>query len=155
MIMENIAPDTIELLVCKKIEQAKCRPMSEDVTRILMKLLFNKDAIVIPEKEKPFLYLLIEKRVKHCFTYTLSNSLILFLAILSEKPGVAVMYLWYLQYQAKKNGITEFTLRNFCEIFPWGFPDEEIMSEIWNGQKFNAEHDNLVDHASAGQSLMF
>jgi len=151
---DEFKPDEIENKVCKKIEKAKVFPMSNELASILVKLMLARESINIPEKEKPFLYSLIEKRIEYCFTYKATSTLILFLVALSERPGTAVMYLWYLQYIAKTRNIKEFTLGIFCEIFPWGFPNEETLHEIWEGQKTGRNPQNLVDCGAAGQSLI-
>jgi hypothetical protein len=97
---------------------------------------------------------LIEARLQ-LFQYKIEDHrLILFLSLMAQSPGNAVMYLWYLQYWSKKNGfVYSITLENLCELFPMGFPSLDDMSKIWDSQKVHLKPDNLVDHMEYGASL--
>ena len=136
------------------MESARMHPMTPELTEWMFKLLMG-GVSEIPEAQNPFLYKVIEKRVQVVFSYTLSPDLIVFLMMLAQSPGTAIMYLWYLQYQSKKTRQTHFTLQNFCEIFPVGFPSSKDMQKIWDAQKtpMIAGSDNLVDNVAAGESL--
>jgi hypothetical protein len=153
--------NAVEELFCKKFEQLKKYPLDEDNSGFLVNLLISRGNIEIPEKEKPFLIKLIEKRIKNCLTYQITDTrLLIFLAILSENPGTAVMYLAYLQYWAKKNNQPIINLTIFCEkIFPWGFPNENDLSDLWNKCKVKREKqldsDNLLDYDNAYKSIQF
>lgn len=164
---EALNPSAIEINVCKKIEICPKEQLNDENNGFLIQLLFASRSrsfpkiSEIPEKEKPFLYKVIEKRVNACCNYKINDvALILFLDLISENPAVAVMYCWYLQYWAKKNNVKEIDLHIFCEkIFPMGFPSKTQWSTIWDSQKIqrenNAGSDNLVDYATAGKSLQF
>lgn len=161
---ETKNPSAIEIHVCKKIGEAKKDELDKDSQKLLLQLLWlKKDGkqLEIPQNEKPFLFQVIEKRVQACFDYKIKDhALILFLCSIAKNPAVAVMYLWYFQYWANKNGNRqEIDLNTLCmEIFPMGFPSDENMQLIWGGQKIERMEmpfDNLVDYASAGESLMF
>lgn len=157
-------PSAIETHVCKKIEICPKEELSKEDGSLLFQLFFlSKDAPLaeIPQKDKPFLYQVIEKRIKFCFDYQINDvALLLFLTSIAKNPAVAVMYCWYLQYWAKTNNVKEINLMTFCEkIFPMGFPSETQMSSIWQSQKVDRKgksgSDNLVDYANAGKSLQF
>jgi|SRR3989304_5130398 len=96
--------DAVEKYFCIPFEKAQVYQMNQENSIFLFQLLMaNKlnggGERIIPEKKKPFLVKLIEKRIKHCFTFEINDSgLILFLAIISKTAGGAVMYLTYLQY---------------------------------------------------------
>lgn len=146
----EIAKDAIENTVCKAIETARKQPMSLELTSFMFKLLMG-GVRELPDDKKPFLYQVIEKRVQVAFTYTVSPDLIVFLMMLAQSPGTAIMYLWYLQYQSKKRGKKNFNLQDICDMFPIGFPSSEDMQKIWDAQKI--ESANMVDIGAAGESL--
>lgn len=114
----------------------------------------------IPEKEKPGMMQLIEKRIKGCLTIEVIDvRLIVFLAYLCETPGKAVMYLAYLQYRCKLKGIKHPTLEQFGEMMPWGFPSNEDLKKVWDAQKVTRSgaqgSDNLLDYQTAYKSIQF
>ena len=149
--------NAIEEVICQKMEVLPCQPMDKDLSAILINLLFSEGADVFGEKPKPFLCEVISKRIECCFQYTITDTANLFLAALTQTPGNAVVYMWYLQYQCNKHGIDVVDLNFICDLFPIGFPSEKDMMDIWDSQKvLPVDHgpDNLVDYASAGLSLM-
>jgi hypothetical protein len=154
----------IEILFCEEFKKLKQQPLSVDGMSLLISLCLNKDsAVVIPEKEKPFLIKLIESRIKNCFTFTYKDiRFILFIAYLTESPGKAVMFLWYIQYWAFKNNKREITLELLCsEIIPNGFYSDEDLNKLWGSQKVitpndgGFDSDNLLDYSDAGMSIQF
>lgn len=161
MLNQEILKDgtAIEKIFCEPFEKLQRHQMSEDLTKLMIKLMMSDKNVTIPEKDKPFLFKVIESRIKHCFTYSIDdNRLILFLMMLTQSPGTAVMYLTYLQYWVKKylatRNITNIDFETFCmEIFPMGFPCEEDLSQLWRNCKVAAKPDNLLDHSSAGASI--
>ncbi len=160
---ETQNPKAIEENICLKIKQSPHLEMDNETTEILMRLINAKNKnFEIPENEKPFLYAVIEKRIKHCFQFIINdNRLILMLTQISKSPGAAIMILWYLQWWCANHDCKELDLEIFCEkIFPMGFPSQNALHSIWDSQKVktsieNRGSDNLVDYASAGQSLLF
>lgn len=151
----------IEREVCKKMHSLTREPADDELMGTLIRLYFT-EGLKIPDKEKPFLFQIIEKRLQHCFTIKIEDHrLILFLCVLAESPGSAIMYLWYLQYWCFINEVKELNLELFCEkIFPMGFFTKSDLSKIWDLQKVSItrdEHgsDNLVDYASAGMSIQY
>lgn len=107
-------PTAIETIICENMERAKKYPIDEEMFNIMVTLLESKKAAEIPEKEKPQLIRLIEKRITACHSFTITDSrLTLLLAGITERPGFAVMYLWYLQYWCFYNNRKEVTLDDF------------------------------------------
>ncbi len=152
--------NAIEEIVCKPFEKAIRTPMSDDLTKLMIQLMFADEKFKIPEAEKPFLFNVIEKRIEYCFSFNVvDHRLILALAVITESPGTAIMYLWYLQYWCKQNGVKEVDLDLFCErIFPFGFPIKSDMQKIWDSQKVSTEKNgclNLVDIEGGGRSCQF
>lgn len=151
--------DAVEKLFCEPFEKLKRFPMSREESEMMIKLLLSK--ITIPEDGKPQIVQLLEKRLKHCFTFKLKDpKLILFLCFLSETPAVVVIYLTYLQYWAKKTNTKELNFDIFCErIFPMGFPADRDLSLLWDSVKVYRSgamtSDNLLDYQSALSSIQF
>ena len=159
MLDEKVIQDqtAIEELFCKPFEKLKQHNMDNETSGLMIQLLMGNPQ-EIPEKEKPFLLKLIEKRIEVVFDYVITDiKLLLFLCVLTETPGKAVMYLTYLQYWAKKNSKFEIDMDTFCQtIFPWGFPSDEDLDKLWDSQKVKTKgmSDNLVDYPLAMQSLL-
>lgn len=152
--MEDISDDFLEKNLCEPLHKAKKFPMDEYTTKILIQLCMGDSKFQIPEKDKPFLYKVIETRLPF-FTYEIKDTrLIFFIAVLSRVPGLAIMYLWYLQYWARNNRTKTITLDLFSsDIFPMGFPAKEVFDDIWEKQK-GPKGQNLIDNANAGKSLL-
>jgi hypothetical protein len=151
--------NSVEELFCKRFKTLKCVPMSNDTTELLINLALSKNDISIPENKKPFLYKVIEKRISACFTFKITDiKLLLFLCDLTQTPGMAVMYLAYLQYWAKKHNTTNINLDLFCmQIFPSGFPLEEDLHILWDYCKVKSEgdSDNLLDYQNGYKTIQF
>lgn len=149
----TIDPSSIERTVCEAIGNLPTQPMDQDMSSLMIQLMIS-GVRKMTDDEKPFLYQLIEKRVKACFSYTIEDKLILFLCFIAKSPGAAVMYLWYLQMVSRDRGIKHMTLSELCNIFPIGFPSDKALHSVWNSQKVSWRgSDNMVDHAEAGKSL--
>lgn len=157
---ETRNPTAIEERFCKPFEKLKRQPMTEFQAEMLMKLWLADSTYELPEKEKPFLLKVIERRQQYSFSYHISDTrLLFFLVILSENPGHAVMYLTYLQYWCKKHGVAELTLNIFCDrIFPMGFPNKAELTKLWDSCKVKTKpghmaSDNLLDYQTAMESI--
>ena len=154
--------DSIEKRFCVKFEKLEQKKMDGEITDILISLvLMNQKSIFkdIPSNEVPHLCQIINKKISSQFTYTMSDDrVVLFIALLTENPGPAMMYLWYLQYYCKKKKINDIDLTIFArDIFPRGFPSKKDLEKLWDKQKIDNENegfsDNLLDYRSAGQSI--
>lgn len=111
-------------------------------------------------REASFLYNVIEKRIDVQFTFKLEPSAIMWLATISGTPGLAIMYLWYIQYMTskheymKQNIITTELLAKY--VFPLGILSDEKSKQIWDKQKFtyNKRGANMVDCSALGENLL-
>jgi hypothetical protein len=155
--MTDYNESSIETIVCEPMSKLQKQPLNAQQTNILMGLsLFaiQDEPLAIPEDKKPFIFQLIEKRLQ-LFTYTLDDLSIAWLTSFIASPGTAVLYMWYLQYMAKKLNKVNLTLDDLClHIFPNGIFNEEDLSKIWRAQKVALSPDNLVDHHKYGKSVM-
>lgn len=157
-------PDAIEKFICEPMAALKQKPLDKDASELLIMLCLSSGKFEPPQAEKPFLYQVIESRVEHCFTYKIPDKrAILFLSIFSERVGVIIMYLTYLQYWCKKNNVKEIDLDTLTmRVFPNGIYDEKDLHTIWQSQKVKnpsvgreVMSDNLIDYASALKSILF
>lgn len=151
-------PDSIENLFAKQFSELTQYPMDNETSEIYIKLLLLKDEdLNLTEKDKSFLYLLIEKRHLVIYSFKLDKRTTFFLSYFCQTAGIVVMYLWYLQYECKLRNIDEITFEIFSEIFANGFPSVEALHKLWVNQKVNAGglgSDNLLDYTDAGKSLL-
>jgi hypothetical protein len=139
-----------------------CKPveMSDEVTELVLMIGLMAKNVKIPQAEKPFIFQLIEKRVEHCFTFKFTDErAILLLSVWTERAGVAVTYLWYIQAWCFKNNVTEVDFETLClRVFPRGIFSEKDIESVWDNQKIEKsgmESDNLVDYNTAGLSIQF
>lgn len=161
MTKTEISPDLIEKIIYNPMSVLPKIPMTKSITEIMIRMLLCPQKTgLIPDNEKPFLYRLIESRIKASFTFSVNDErFILLLCAVSKTPGSAILYLWYLQGWCKINGIKVLDLDIACEeIFGLGFFKEEELQMLWESQKgykLDMPIDNLVDVAEAGKSLQF
>jgi len=151
--------NSVEVLFASKFESLKRHPMTDEVAKILITLSLAP----IPEDDKEaneqFLCKIIEQRFK-ALGYTMDIKGRIFLAYMTNSPGMAVMYCHYLAYYCKKNHILSLTFTDLCmDVFPFGFPSEEDLHKLWDEQKVHREQDqpgtdNLLDYFGASKSIM-
>lgn len=74
----------------------------------------------------------------------------LMIAAICDRPGTVVMYVAAMAALNAKLGHTA-TLTDLCEAFPVGFPTEEALTKIWDGQKVHDGNgpDNWLDRDEA------
>jgi hypothetical protein len=149
--------NSIEELFAKKFKELNKYPMDNETSEIFVKLILSKKSqYKIPDGDKPFLYQLMEKRISIVHDYKVDDRVLLFLSFICKSAGDGVMYCWYLQYESMKRNVDEITFEIFAEIFGSGFPSDEGLKKLWEGQKLNnkgVSSDNLLDYQKAGLSL--
>jgi hypothetical protein len=148
----------IETYFCKPFAKLQKHEMNEQLTQLTIDLCVMPPSFAIPEKKKPYLMQIIEKRIEYCFEYKITDQrLLLYIAAVAEKAGTAIMYLWYLQYWCYKNDIWELDYDLFCQrIFPMGFPCDADLEELWYSVKVqhpDLHSGNLLDVGAAGKSI--
>lgn len=156
-------PNAVEEIICKQLDRCQKQSMNEKDSELFVMLCLSRPIPLseIKEEEKPFLCKLIEKRVKHCYTFTITDSrVILMIAQVSVSAGNAVLYIAYLQYLCKKNDIKELSFDMFCKFFYEGFFSDSDLQKIWDGQKIGVNShsmasDNLIDYSGASLSIQF
>ena len=133
--------------------------MSDDLSEIFIRLMFVDDAKLDLKEMRKLnpLFEVAEKRIEHCLTYTADNRVKFFISCVSGTVGKCIMYLYYMQYIAKKENIKHIDFNTFGEkVFPMGFFKDDDMQKVWYGQKINGKgSDNLVYYGAAMKSLVF
>lgn len=153
--------------MCIEISENVNHPLSEQQSMDLIAFLderFNNfvlDFVKDPKnKAESFLYNVIVKRIEAQFTFKMEPSAIMWLATVSGTPGLAIMYLWYIQYIVHKNDYMKqnvLSLDLLCKyVFPMGILSEESNSRIWGKQKFTYDNRglNMVDCSYLGENLL-
>jgi len=86
--------------------------------------------VVIKEAKEPLLEI-IDKRLEHINTFNITDGrLIIMLAVISKVPGIAVMYLSYLEIYCREFNIKVLEFHKFCEIFAHGFPKHDDLVKL-------------------------
>jgi hypothetical protein len=114
----------------------------------------------IKDEEKPFIFKIMEQRIKHALTIeVIDERVLLVLSDWNQSAGQAIIYLWYIQGWCFKHNITKLDFQLLTEkIFPSGMFSEKDLKSVWDNQKVNTPNmssDNLVDYPVAGLSIQF
>ena len=127
---------------CDEFQKSKCGPLSEKISKIFLSLLIleKKNTEIPPDFKKQFMYQVLTKRAKSISLKMNVYSTAL-LALLSDRPGMAVMYLYYLK--SKTQDDSEVTMATITNLFPLGFPSDDEMSKLWEKQKIGST--NMLD----------
>lgn len=67
-----------------------------------------------------------------------------------DNPGKTMLLLRLAYQYWKKTNKEYLSIKEWCEIFPWGTPTEEELKQMWDSQKCSREgfgSDNLLDKA--------
>jgi len=139
-----------------------CDPveMTQQTTETFLMIGMMPKNVKLKTEEKPFVFQVMEKRVKHCFTFKFTDErALLALSIWAESAGVAITYLWYIQAWCFKNNVKEVDFETLgLRIFPRGIFSEKDLKSVWDNQKVEhkgMESDNLIDYSVAGLSIQF
>jgi hypothetical protein len=89
-----------------------------------------------------FLINLIEKN----FTFKIDYPSALIMSTLIDRPAIAVMYAYFLQYKCFQYKVKEVNIETLKDIFLWeGVFSEEVMHEMWDRQKFISNDRQLLN----------
>lgn len=127
---------------CAEFGEAEVEPMSENLSKAFMVVtmaeMHNGD---VPSLEKSFIYQILDKRAEF-IGLKLNKYAKVLLALLADRPGTIVMYLYYLKrYQMTID--SAITIGQIANIFPFGFPTEQALNKLWDSQK--VQGGNLLD----------
>lgn len=157
-------PNELEEKCLKHFDSKTRHPLSEGDMLLLLQLYDAE--LHTPEKVDQMFEAMIEddggwvlktiqKRVDVRLSITVSKAVLIMLLYMNKGAiGRCVLYLYYLQYWAKKNNTKEITMLVFCNgIFPDGFISEKDFKDLYYLQK--VKQGNLMDYQEAAQSIMF
>jgi len=108
-------------------------PLTEEDSELLGNLVLSymKDGdLYLKEENKIPLFYIIEKKLKDEYSFTLENSVILWLCWICENEIYAKIYLDYLQQWSKINNKDVINILDFCNIFPKGYPLKSDLLKI-------------------------
>ena len=115
---------------CQQFKEAPTVPMDNELTQLMMAVMLgnlNREAL-----EDMFIYKVVSARAP-AIGLTLDPKLVDFLTVLCKSPGDSTMYLSLLRQEQAEG--KEANIENFVEMFPWGFPDQQSLSVLWDAQK--------------------
>lgn len=151
--------DAIEKYFCIPFSKLKMYPMDTEISEIAIRLTLVGENFSLPEEELPFLVKLIKKRISLQMDFEInSDRLLIYIAMLTNNPGNAVMFINYLQYWSKQNNTKVITWDDFnMKIFPFGYPNEEDLLSLWDSIKVKPDKgtDNLLDYSLPMTSIRF
>lgn len=151
-------PTAIERIFCRPFEELP-RVLSEEVYHYRLELSlpgwpdFDLDTDTIERLQA------LKKRLREYLSVEIEERALVYLALVSDRFAVAIMFVTYVQYWAKQNQVEKITfelVRN--RIFTHGFPSPKSLKEIWFNQKVprkGNESDNLIDFSTAQKSIQF
>lgn len=155
--------DALERYLCQALDKCQRHPMNDDESEIMIRLLFAPDEEFGSQEDvmKIWQYQALIKRAEHCLTATFDKRVLFFIMMLPEGAiGTSIMYLYYIQYLAKKKNIKHVSFNVFCEhLFPMGFISNDDLHKVWDACKVSAKEaggtDNLIDYSEAAKSIQF
>lgn len=87
----------------------------------------------------------LKKRNEVSLTVEFSKPVLCFISILVEGIiGAGILYLYYMQYEARKRNFSKITMSELALIFPWGFWSKEALDQLWDLQKYDGG--NIIDN---------
>lgn len=120
-------------------------PMTENQTKIFVAaMMAERNKTTLPQID--YLgYQILKKRLAY-YQIPVTDPAILFVSSLADRPGIVVMYAAVLAAIYAKEQ-KEVNIDMVATAFPVGFPKEERLHEVWEGQKIHdgAGPDNMLD----------
>jgi hypothetical protein len=158
----------VEKNFCAQFDKIKKYPMDESSSGLMISMLFSKDendpevaAVIADVRKQSLAFKIMESRLKG-LGYDVDGKMLSFLSTRLETPGEAVMYSYFIAFKAKQAGLKRIDFQFMCSnIFPFGFPKESELTEIWDAQKLRnlpelqemSGAENLLDDSNASKSL--
>jgi len=125
---------------------SKKEEMNHELGQIFMSLLmmeFDKKKMNDIPKELLFAYEVTRTRSESIGLKINQPAIFLISFVAEGIPGTIIMFLYFLRHFQINNN-NEITIDLIArEIFPFGFPSKESLSELWDEQKIGG--DNLLD----------
>jgi hypothetical protein len=128
----------------RSLIDAATRPMTKDESGIFMAAMLNpklkEEFDEAFSEELGFPGKVLYRRLSVFSTAKISKGLALLTVVMSNgSPGNLVMWTYTFHRMNKGEMIS---ISDFTDVFPFGVPSEEGLSDIWDSQKHNG---NLID----------
>lgn len=144
-------------LAIKPLNFYPCVVMDEIQSRALVTFIMEPEKLpaFYDQAKEEFIVKMCEKRCE-VLEINIDQAVLLYITlVLAPNPAVVVMYLHAI---AQKTRNEVFTINDFCELFPNGFPTEETLNEAWDAQKvrdakIGMGNDNLLDNPDVFKAL--
>ena len=154
-----LQPDAVEKYFCIPFLGLKKHLLTDEqmeyivMIRLMKQEEFNKmEADVY---KSVWIYAAMKKRMQLILNVKIDLRILMLVTFTYKNVGINMMFLYALQYWAKKNKRNEVTFDDFCmSIFAEGIPAQSEMHNIWLNQKVKASPDNLIDYDTACKSIM-
>jgi hypothetical protein len=131
-------------------------PATEYQMKALMTFMMDKYAAanIYDDVKEEFGVKVAEKRCEALGINIDKAVLLMVSAILPDNPATIVMYLHAIyQEQLRSDSLDmRFSIEEFCELFPNGYPTKETLSVAWDAQKYDPKErpsgqpDNRIDN---------
>lgn len=125
--------------------------MDEETSRLFLGLMLNfapgsDEAIdsLKPELEKEFAYKVLSGRLEYS-GLEVDFNVKAFLAMTFPNPGNLVMFVHSIYHSQFRVEGESFSMADFTNTYPMGFPDETVMNYAWDSQKTNGQPGNALD----------
>jgi hypothetical protein len=133
-----------------------CVPMTQEESEMFVTLCMNE---IHPsgkpwppiDDSAPAVLRIMQSRLEWAgIESAINHPLKLFIACISDRPGVVVMWAYTLAHMLEKKNDPSVILKisDLAAQFPMGFPNEDAKNECWDAQKGHAHNvpgDNLMD----------
>ena len=157
----QVAPYFLEKTLLEPMSKLKTHEMSEDdmmamITVMNVEAKGKIDEMYQELKSAIWVLEAMEKRIEFALTADIDKAIQVFLVMFLEgNVGRCMIYLFYVQWWAKKNNKRKVTFDDFCKnIFPLGFPSADDIRPLWDAQKATSGI-NYIDVPEASTSIQF
>lgn len=139
----------------------RVKPLSNEETKAFLFLTMNENKF---ESDHEFLdYMehnrmvsLVTKRISCFHSFMITRSATVFIAMISDTPGIAVMLLNFIQYKTNEFDIHKVDMEflSMGRLFGYGLFSKEDLNEAWDAQKWPGHiSDNILDYPKFGKTI--
>lgn len=159
---KELNESSIEQWAAELDEKPKRRLFDEEMGSLISLTLHEK--VFEDDKDGKFAELckgwngvaIINKRLQ-LHTFSMSKAAQIFMGLLINQPGKAVMALNYFQYKCAKMNLWRIDMTLLCgRIIPDGWFPDDTLREAWEAQKYVSKDDglqNMLDNPAYGKSI--
>lgn len=151
-------PSAVEYAFCRLFGELRCRYTIHTLTCVNAVSLATWTELPLSSYKVEIMEAMKSRALSH-LTVDIEDRAYTYLAMVSDRMSVAMMFLTYVQYWACQHRckiITFELLRD--KIFEHGFPSGRDLGCLWYAQKIErlpGGSDNLIDYKEAQKSIQF